>query len=220
MAEGTGELRRLGPLAASRAEASWLAGDLERTVVEAKLGFELAVSRRHSWFAGHLAYWLWKSGHESEAPDWIAELYALQIAGDWRGAASGWRALWCPYEEALALSEADEEEPLRDALELCSTLEARPLAVIVSRRLRELGASVPRGPRPSTRQNPAGLTSRESEILELVAEGLRNAEIADRLVVSRRTVDHHVSAILRKLGVRTRGEAIAEARRLELLQDR
>ena len=76
--------------------------------------------------------------------------------------------------------------------------------------------SIPRGPRPRTRQNPAGLTPRELEVLDLLCGGLRNAEIAQRLVVSEKTVDHHVSAILRKLGVHTRGEASAKALRLGL----
>ena len=80
-----------------------------------------------------------------------------------------------------------------------------------------LGNGHPRGPRPSTRENPANLTARELDVLALLAEGLRNAEIAERLVLSRRKVDHHVSAILRKLDARTRGEATAEAARLGLL---
>ena len=76
---------------------------------------------------------------------------------------------------------------------------------------------VPRGPRQATRENPAGLTTRELDVLSLLAEGLRNADIAERLVVSTKTVDHHVSAILRKLDVATRGEAAAAAQRLALL---
>ena len=90
----------------------------------------------------------------------------------------------------------------------------------MARRLRELGASVPRGPRQTTRSNPANLTVRELEVLQLIAEGLRNAEIAERLVVSQRTIDHHVSAILRKLDAKTRGEAVAAAHRADLIQDR
>lgn len=89
---------------------------------------------------------------------------------------------------------------------------------MVARRLREHGAlGIARGPRPATRNNPANLTARDIEVLDLVAQALRrNAEIADRPFLSRRTVDHHVSAILRKLGVRTRGEAVAEFHRLRL----
>ena len=79
---------------------------------------------------------------------------------------------------------------------------------------------MPRGPRPRTRENPAGLTARELEVLALLAEGLRNAQIAKRLVVSEKTVDHHVSAILRKLDVRSRGEAGAKAARLGLARPR
>ena len=99
---------------------------------------------------------------------------------------------------------------------------ARPAAAIVTRKLRALGErGVPRGPRPATRSNAAGLTARQQEVLALMAQGLRNGEIAERLVVSQKTVDHHVSAILRKLEVRTRGEATARAGELGLLaQDR
>ncbi|HEY1333218.1 MAG TPA: helix-turn-helix transcriptional regulator, partial [Myxococcaceae bacterium] len=118
-------------------------------------------------------------------------------------------------------ADGDDDESLRAALDILTRLGARPAAAIVARRLRERGArGVARGPRASTRANPAQLTARESEVLALLAEGLRNAEIAERLFLSHRTVEHHVSAILQKLGARNRGEAVAAARRLALLQDR
>jgi DNA-binding NarL/FixJ family response regulator len=104
---------------------------------------------------------------------------------------------------------------LLQALEEAQRMGAKPAAALAAQRLRERGSTVvPRGPRPSTLANPANLTTRELDVLALLTEGLRNADIAARLVISRRTVDHHVATILRKLGVTTRGEAVARALRL------
>ena len=120
--------------------------------------------------------------------------------------------LGCPYERGLALIESDEPEPLVEAVQVLDDIGAAPAAAIARRRLRELGVrSIPRGPRPATRSHVAGLTPRQVEVLDLVAQGLTNTEIADRLVLSVRTVDHHVSAILQKLGVAGREEAAAIA---------
>ena len=92
---------------------------------------------------------------------------------------------------------------------------------MVAQHLRERGVrGLPRGPRVGTRRNGAGLTSREVEVFDLLADGLRNAAIAERLFLSPRTVDHHVSSILRKLSVGSRGEAVAAAAELGLLQHR
>ena len=221
LATATGELQRLGPVAVARAEAAWLDGDpaAARAMVEDAL--DLAErTKSYPWLTGELAFWLWRLGGPDRfptggLPDGAAEPFALQMAGDLAAAADRWRALGCPYEAAAALADSDQEPQLRAALAELERLGGRPLAAAVARKLRELGVrGLARGPRPATRSNPANLTAREAEVLALVAEGLRNADIARRLFVSPKTVDHHVSAILAKLGVRTRGEAARAAARL------
>jgi DNA-binding CsgD family transcriptional regulator/tetratricopeptide (TPR) repeat protein len=217
LAEPSGELARLAPVAAARAEAAWLEGRHEVVAEVTEAVFELAQRRQNHRRVGELACWRWRAGIEEELPPGAAEPYAVEIAGDWRRAADVWAQLGCPYEAALALAGGDDDDCLRRALDELQRLGARPAAGIVARKLRERGArGLPRGPRPETRQNPGNLTPRELEILTFVAQGLRNAEIAERLFLSRRTVDHHVSAILRKLDVDSRGQASTEAVRLGL----
>ena len=205
-------------LAAARAEIAWLKHEPAAVLEATEEALDLAIRADAAWIVGELAYWRWRAGIVEETPARAAEPYTLSIRGDWRRAAERWTELGCPYEAALALADGDDEELLRRALNELQQLGARAAAVVLlARRLRQRGIrSMPRGPRPSTRENPAGLTARELDVLALVAEGLRNAQIAERLVVSEKTVDHHVSAILRKLDVRTRGEASAEAARLRL----
>ena len=215
LAEPSRELVRLHPVAAARAEAAWLEGRAELVPEATDAAFELAQRLRDGWSIGELAYWRWRAGIEEELPDGAAEPYAAQIAGDWKRAADRWEELGCPYEMALALADADDDDTLRSALESLQRMGARPAAAIVARRLRARGArGLPRGPRPGTRENTANLTPRQVEVLVLLSQGLGNAEIAERLFVSQRTVDHHVSAILGKLDVHSRGQAAAEAARL------
>lgn len=221
LARPSGDVERLAPLAAARAEAAWLNGQPHAIAAETDGAWRLAIERRRIGMIGELALWRWRAGVRVDIQAKIPSPYALQIAGDWKQAAQAWRDLGCPYEAALALGDADDEDALRDALDQLHTLGARPAAAIVVRKLRKRGVrGVPRGPRPRTLENPAGLTARELDVLALLADGLRNAQIGERLVVSQRTVDHHVSAILRKLDVRTRTEAGAEAARLGLLAPR
>jgi DNA-binding NarL/FixJ family response regulator len=133
------------------------------------------------------------------------------------GAARWWLERGCGYDAALALACSGDALLMRRALGMLHGLGAQPAAAAVARQLRSLGArGLPRGPRPTTAANPASLTSREVEVLKLLAAGLANREIAARLVLSDRTVDHHVSGILHKLGVHNRAEARATALRLGL----
>ena len=215
LAEGTMTLQRLAPVRAARAEAAWLAGDPDRAGAEAASIIELALAKSHAWHVGELAWWLRKAGRAGPDTSVAAEPWRLQHAGSWRAAAEAWRALDCPYEAARALLESADPADVDEARATFDALGARPAAALAAKRLRELGLrSIPRGPRPSTRANPAGLTSRELEVLRLVAAGRANAEIAARLFLSPRTVDHHGSAVLGKLGVASRVDVGAAAAKL------
>jgi DNA-binding CsgD family transcriptional regulator/tetratricopeptide (TPR) repeat protein len=217
LALATGELQRIAPVAAARAEAAWLGGNLEQCLAEARVGYDLELIHQYPWKLGELSICMWRAGGLMNPPGPIAEPFARQIAGDWRGAAALWKQIGCPYEQALALADGDAEA-MRNALVLFEQLGAQPAASQVRRRLRQQGVGgIPRGPRPSTRMNQAGLTARQMEVLELMAEGLANAEIASRLFTSLKTVDHHVSAVLAKLEVHSRAQAIRAAHQLELL---
>lgn len=143
--------------------------------------------------------------------------YAFEVAGDHAAAAEAWRRLGCPFEEAVALTWTDDPESMRRGLEIFTELGSAPAIARVRRLLERHGVHVPapRGPRASTAAHPAGLTARESEVLECLRDGLTNTEIARRLFLSSRTVDHHVSAILAKLGVSSRAQAVQQAEALE-----
>lgn len=213
----TGETQRIGPAVAARAEAAWLNGTLQELPNEIRMAYELARKGSERWITGALAFWLWRCGVAREEAGEIARPFALQIAGKWRAAAAAWESIGCPYEQAIALADGDEENSLRRSLEIFEGLGAGPMAGIVRRKLRASGVrGIARGPQERTRQNPHGLTNRELKVLAVLVEGCRNAEIARRLFVSEKTVDHHVSSILAKLEVRSRGEAAALANRLRL----
>jgi DNA-binding CsgD family transcriptional regulator len=208
------ELQRIGTLAAVYAEAAWLSGDREGVRRHAMPAYELVRQRRDPRMKGELAAWLWRVDALTQRPTDIAEPFASEISGDWRAAARAWQTFGCPYEYASLLGWHGNEGEQREALRILDELGAAPAAQALRQRMRATGIrSVPRGARDSTRGNALGLTRREAEILGLLSEGLRNSQIAKRLFVSTKTVDHHVSSILTKLGVPSRGEAVAMARR-------
>lgn len=193
------------------AELAWLQGSTDE--IPPILGdiFERALATDSPWARGEVGFWMWKAGAIDSPPDDAAEPFALQISGSWRQAADVWREIGCPYEVALALADGDEDSML-EAVAIFDSLGARPASQWLRSRLRDLGAqSIPRGPTEQTRSNPAGLTTRQVEVLGLMTLGLTNSEIAEKLFISKKTVEHHVSAIYGKLGVTTRAKAIAWA---------
>jgi DNA-binding CsgD family transcriptional regulator len=213
-----GTFLRLGPIYAARAEAAWLEGNREQARHEAHAGLECTVGHRGGLIGDEFAFWLWQAGESVALPDEPESPFALQVSGDWAGAAEAWQALGCPYEAARALADSKDEAPLRSALTTFEQLGARQASFTIKRQLQDIGARViPRGPRPATRSHLANLTPREAEVLELVAAGNTNTEIASRLFVSPKTVEHHVSAIFSKLGTRTRSGAIQRAQELGAL---
>lgn len=207
------ELQRIIPAASACAEIAWLAGDRAavRRHAERALG-AVAGTTADARLTGEAWFWLWRAGALEGPPPGIHEPYRLSISGDPRGAAAAWEALGCPYEAADALTDSDDDDDLRRALATFDRLGATLPAARLRARLRDRGQGVPVGPRSATRRDPDGLTPRQREILGLLAQGESNPGIAARLVLSPRTVDHHVSAVLHKLGVATRAEAAALAR--------
>ncbi len=208
------DLQRVGTLAAVCAEAAWLEGDREGVRREVQPAYDLVCRRRDPRMKGELAAWLWRVNALEQKPSDIAEPYALEISRDWQGAARTWQALGCSYEHASMLAWYGDEGEQREAFKMFEQLGAAPAALALRRQMRARGfRTVPRGARASTQRHPHGLTRREAEILTLLSDGLRNSVIASRLFVSTKTVDHHVSAILTKLGVESRAEAVAISRR-------
>ena len=153
LAEQFGVLQFLAPARAARAEASWLAGEPDRVLEEVRAVYDLAVQKRHIWYSGELAYWLWRAGEVFDPPDWAMPVFVKQIRGDWASAAAEWQHRGCPYERAWALADGDEEARLT-ALEIFDQLGAAPAATMLRRQLQAQGAQrLPRGRRQATLQN-------------------------------------------------------------------
>ena len=205
--------QRMGVYYCAGAESAWLADDTQSLHQYIDAFYQTAIDNKQPGFAAELAYWRWKVGEKVETFDWMVQPFVLEIQGDWRTAADEWKRLGCPYEQARALSDGDIEAQ-KEALVIFERLGARPMAELVSQKLRAAGIqTIPRGPRPTTRANPFGLTNRQVEVLTLLTENLTNAQIAARLHISPKTVDHHVSAVLTKLNVSSRVEAADLARK-------
>jgi DNA-binding CsgD family transcriptional regulator len=213
--ETCGMVHHIAPAACALAEHAELTGEWAGAVAPLRTARTLAQRLGLAQVASETGFWLCRADvldpAELDDPD-PDDPYALAAAGDWRAAAAVWERLGCPFERAHALADADDEEALLTALNVAVGLGADPLAARLRARLRACGVQrVPRGPRAVTRANPAALTARQLDVLALLREGLTNAEIAERLVLSVKTVNHHVSAVLHKLGVDNRHDAVRVA---------
>ena len=205
------ELQHRWPALCGLAELRWLQGRSEEATGILSEPYAAALGTDSPWAQGEIGFWMWRNGGIDRPPPLAAEPFALHMEGDWAAAADRWHEIGCPYEEALALADGDVDAMHR-ALETFVGLGARPAADLVRARLRQAGDSVPRVRRASTLRHPAGLTARQAEVLDLLGQGLTNRQIASRLFISPKTAEHHVAAILTKLGVGTRAEAVATAR--------
>jgi DNA-binding CsgD family transcriptional regulator/tetratricopeptide (TPR) repeat protein len=216
----TGEPQRLVAVATARAEAAWIAGRTSDIAAEIDRAWSAAVVHPQPWDLGELCWWLHLAGDDRRIPAPVAEPFALMLADRHRAAAAEWQNLGCPLWAAYALAFSPETRDAQQCLDTLDHLGATAVrhAVLRARHVRDL--AVPRGPRPTSRANPAGLTTREVEVLGLLADGLSYAEVADRLILSEKTVGHHVSAVLRKLSEPTRARAVATALRLGIIPPR
>jgi DNA-binding CsgD family transcriptional regulator/tetratricopeptide (TPR) repeat protein len=213
LAEASGEFYQLVWAANAYAEYLWLTGNDDPDLVDSLRGLiaEATRSPREWWRTSRLAFWLWRLGYLPDPPDWVFEPYRQMMAGQAAEAAAFWEKRRFPYEQALALAQGDTDDQIA-AVKLLENLGASVPAGHIRRQLADQGVKVPRGRSRSTKEHAAGLTARQAEVLGLIAEDLTNPEIADRLFVSPRTVEHHVSAILTKLGVTSRRDAVEAAR--------
>lgn len=219
LAEASGELQNVDPAAAALAEHMWLTDD--RDPDRTRLLHEVADRGRRSgmvWPSGALTFWMWQLGLLPGVPEGVTQFYRLTMEGHSTAAAAFWEARALPYDQALALMHGDQPARIR-ALDILEELGASGTAHRVRTLLRNDGVQVPRGRSRATREHAAGLTARQAEVLDLLAQDLTNVEIADRLFVSHRTVENHVAAILMKFDVPTRHAAVAAARDQGLFAD-
>ena len=203
MAQEMKEAQRVSPTAFARCEAAWILGDAASATRIAEEAWPFVVEADCPWNRGLVATWL-PPGFPVDRP--LATPYQLERAGRWADAAQFWAGVTCPFDQALALARSGDPELLTEAVRLFDRLGAGAAAARARALLRALGAPVPRSTRAG--QHPDGLTPREQEVLTLVSRGFSDAEIAESLVISRRTAEHHVAAVLGKLGARSRRDLV------------
>ncbi|MGV0814815.1 AAA family ATPase [Mycolicibacterium boenickei] len=203
--------------ASAIAEQAWLTGVPDDRLAECRMLLDDCQVQGLTMARGELAVWLHRLGLRAIGQP-IADPYRLLIDGAFESAADEFDRLSMPYEAGLALAESGDARLARRGLDTLDELGADAVAAKVRRDLRARGLRVvPGRRRPSTLASPAGLTPRQIEVLRHMDGGSTNSELAERLHLSVRTVDHHVSAILSKLQVTKRRDAVQRAREFGIL---
>ena len=212
-ARESGQFQRVGPVTAALAESLWLHGrpeEIEALVGEALL---LDVGPDGALAEGDLRWWLWVAGAADQEPSgYVLEPFVAALRGDLDAAGDQWQARGCPLRAAMAWGLSPTLESARQALQFVDDLQLPAVRTAILRERQARHLRVPRGPRAASRGNDALLTARELEVLRCVAASMTNAEIARQLYLSEKTVDHHMSAILRKLEVSSRRAAVSAGR--------
>jgi DNA-binding CsgD family transcriptional regulator len=200
----------------ARAEAHWLAGKLGEAAREAERADDLA-GGCDAWTRGAVAVWLARTGSARVPSRDVAEPYRLELDGEWARAGQLWSKLRCPYDAAMALTGAPDEKTMQQALTIFNNLNALPAVHNLSEKLHRIDTRQLRSrPRAATRAHPFGLTRREREVLAGICAAQTNAQIATELGISTKTVEHHVTAILTKMGASNRTSAVRVAIQLEI----
>jgi DNA-binding CsgD family transcriptional regulator len=213
----TGEQQRIAPVMAALLEYEWHTG--ERVITDEMMEVTLNLLKQGNpavW--SEFICWLFRARNIVTEPIKLFGPYSLEADGKIHEAIQAWRNLHCPYEEAFALFNGDDEDK-RKALDIIHQLGAVATWQKMKQSMRSDGIrNIPRGIRESTKSNPAQLTNRQVDVLKLLNDGLQNKEIADKLFISAKTVDHHISAILFKLDVNSRNKAVTEAIKLGIIK--
>lgn len=212
-AQENGEPDRIIAAALTVIEDHWLRG---RSAPESQLALATATAESSGLGVLGESVDAWRRLF-GESPDSSSTTAFGLLGVDNAAAASSFKTMGMPYENAIARSLSTDPESLLDLLGDLDRMGAIPLAAKTRKALDDLGVDkVPRGPNRAARSNPAGLTPRQLDVLWLVVDGLTNGEIAEGLFLSARTVDHHVAAVLNKLGVTSRREVGSASEELGL----
>jgi DNA-binding CsgD family transcriptional regulator len=206
LAEGIGEVQSVAPVVALRSELAWLAGRDSEAGDIAREALELVERADCPWNRGAVLRWLPQDARPAHRE--VAPPFAAELTGEWEEAARLWEGLSCPFDQALALARSGDAGALVRAARIFDGIKAHAAAARCRADLRALGRAAPRAPGRTSRDHPDGLTGRESEVAELLARGLSDSAIAEHLVISRRTAEHHVSSILAKTGAGSRRDLV------------